>query len=328
MSAQAWRTWGAAAVAIAISGAAAAAQPASYPTKPIRLVNPFAPGGPVDIVGRAVGQELNKALGQPVIVDNRPGAGTTIGAALVARAAPDGYTLLVTSVSTAVSVSIYRNLPFDLARDLVPVALVVQSPLVLAVHPSAPANSVQEFIAFAKAKPGQVIYASSGAGTISHLAMEMFRSLARIDTLLHVPYKGGAPSIAAVAGGEVQAAFDQLIAIMPQARAGKLRALAVSSGKRVEIAPELPTFVEAGVPGFEVLVWSAIFAPSGTPRHIVSKLNAEINSAIEQREMRERFLSISMVPVGGPPDAAAAYVKAEIARWAKVIQEAGIKPIE
>ncbi len=323
-----WRTLAAAAIAVAVSGPAAGAQSMHYPTKPIRLVNPFAPGGPVDIVGRAVGAELNKAWGQPVIVDNRPGAGTTIGAGLVARAAPDGYTLLVTSVSTAVSVSIYRNLPFDLARDLVPVALIVQSPLVLAVNPSSPANSVQEFINLAKAKSGQVIYSSSGAGTISHLAMELFRSLAKIDTLLHVPYKGGGPSVAAVAGGEVQATFDQLIAIMPQARAGKVRALAVSSGKRVEVASELPTFAEAGLPGFEVIVWSAIFAPSGTPRGIVRQLNAEINNILQQREVRERFMNISMVPVGGPPDAAAAYVKAEIARWAKVIQEAGIKPIE
>jgi tripartite-type tricarboxylate transporter receptor subunit TctC len=328
MNASARRAWLAAAVAIAVSGAAAAAQPLSYPTKPIRLVNPFAPGGPVDIVGRAVAQELNKAWGQPVIVDNRPGAGTTIGAGLVTRAAPDGYTLLVTSVSTAVSVSIYRNLPFDLARDLVPVALVVQSPLVLAVNPSSPATSVQELINLAKAKPGQIIYSSSGAGTISHLAMEMFRSLAKIDTLLHVPYKGGAPSVAAVAGGEVQATFDQLIAIMPQARAGKVRALAVSSGKRVEIAPELPTFAESGLPGGEVIVWSAIFAPAGTPRGVVNQLNAEINRVLQQPEMRERFLNISMVPVGGTAEAATAYVKLEIARWAKVINEAGVKPIE
>src|SRR5688572_31702872 len=241
MNAPAWRTWVAAAVAIAVGGTAAAAQSPSYPTKPIRLVNPVAPGGPIDIVGRAVAQELNKAWGQPVIVDNRAGAGTTIGAAIVARAAPDGYTLLVTSVSTAVSVSIYRNLPFDLAKDLVPIAVVVQSPLVLAVHPSAPANSEQDVISLAKAKPGQVIYASAGAGTISHLAMELFRSQAKIDTLLHVPYKGGAPAIAAVVGGEVQATFAEVITIMSQARAGKVRALAVSSGKRVEIAPELPT---------------------------------------------------------------------------------------
>jgi tripartite-type tricarboxylate transporter receptor subunit TctC len=187
---------------------------------------------------------------------------------------------------------------------------------------------VQEFINLAKAKPGQVIYASSGAGTISHLAMELFRTQAKIDTLLHVPYKGGAPSVAAVAGGEVQATFDQLIAIMPQARAGRIRALAVSSGKRVEIAPELPTLAESGLPAFEVIVWSAIFAPAGTPRGIVNRLNAEINRILQQPEMRERFLSINMVPVGGPPDEAADFVKREIARWAKVINEAGVKPID
>src|SRR5688500_1768175 len=252
------------------SPAAALAQAASFPVKPVRVINPFAPGGPVDIVGRTVAQELSTIWGQPVIVDNRPGAGTTVGAALVARATPDGYTLLVTSVSTAVASQVYRNLPFDAARDFTPVAILAQTPLVLAVHTSLPAKSVQELISLAKAKPGQISYGSAGQGTISHLAGELLKSLAQID-LAHVPYKGGAPSVAATAAGEVQAVFDQAVAVMPQARAGRLRAIAVSSGKRAEFAPELPTFVESGVPGFEVIVWNAILATGNKPRGTVAQ---------------------------------------------------------
>jgi tripartite-type tricarboxylate transporter receptor subunit TctC len=301
------------------------AQAQRYPTKPVRLVNPFAPGGPVDIVGRAIAQELNKTWGQSVIVDNRPGAGTTIGAGLVARATPDGYTLLVTSVSTAVSVSLYRNLPFDLSRDLVPVTILAQTPLVLAVNPSLPVNSVQELVALARAKSGQVRYASSGAGTISHLAMELFRSQAKIDALTHVPYKGGAPAVAAVTGGEAQALFDQSIAIMPSARAGRLRALAVSSPKRFDAAPELPTFAESGLPAFEVIVWTAIFAPTGTPPAVIATINGDINRLLQTQEVRERLGSLGMTPAGGTPTEVSAFVKREIARWAKVSNEAGVK---
>lgn len=326
MSASVWRTWVAAAAAIAvISPPAAAAQAPAFPTKPVRLINPFAPGGPVDIVGRAVAQELSKGWGQPVIVDNRPGAGTTLGAGLVARATPDGYTLLVTSVSTAVAVSVYRNLPFDAARDFAPVAILAQTPLVFGIHPSVPAKSVQEFISLAKAKPGQVSYGSAGQGTITHLAGELFKSLAKMDALVHVPYKGGAPSVAAAAAGEVQAVFDQSVAVMPQARAGKLRAIAVTSGKRVEFAPELPTFAESGVPGFEVIVWNAIFAPGGTPRGIVDLVNTDINRVLKQPEVRERFVSLGLLPVGGTAAEFSVYFKNEIARWAKVSKEAGVK---
>lgn len=320
------RTW-VAAVAIAVTWPAAAAQAPLYPTKPIRLINPFTPGGSVDIVARAVAQELTKAWGQPVIVDNRPGAGTTIGTGIVARAAPDGYTLLATTATIAVNVSLYRNLSFDPVKDLAPIALVVQTPLVLAVHPSVPAKSVRELINLAKAKPGQVIYASSGTGTSTHLTMEMFRSLAKID-MLHVSYKGATPAVGALLGGEVHAIFNPITAILPQARAGKVRALAVSSGKRVEIAPELPTVAESGLPGFEVIVWYPIFAPAGTPRSIVNQINAEINRILQQPEVRKRFLSIGMVPIGSTPDALGDYLKLEIARWAKVIKEAGVKPVE
>ncbi len=318
----------AAAVAVAVTWAAtAAAQSVRYPTKPIRLVNPFTPGGSVDIVARAMAQKLNEAWGQPVIVDNRPGAGTTIGTGMVTRAAPDGYTLLATTGTISVNVSLYRNLQFDPVKDLAPIALVVQTPNVLAVHPSVPAKSVQELINLAKGKPGQVIYASSGAGTSTHLTMEMFTSIAKID-MLHVAYKGATPAVGALLGGEVQAIFNPITAMLPQARAGKVRALAVSSGKRVEVAPELPTVAESGLPGFESIVWYATFAPAATPRGITNQINAEINRILQQSEVREHFLKIGMVPLGGTPEALGDYLKLEIARWAKVVKEAGVKPIE
>ena len=313
------------AIAIVAAGSAtAAAQPAKYPTKPVRLINPFAPGGPVDIVGRTVAQELSKEWGQPVIVDNRPGAGTTLGAGLVARATPDGYTLLVTSVSTVVAASVYRNLTFDAANDFAPVVVLAETPLVFAVHPSVPAKSVQELIAVAKAKPGQVRYGSAGQGTITHLAGELLKSLAKID-LVHVPYKGGAPSVAAAAAGEVQAVFDQSSAVLPQARAGKLRAIGVTSGKRIDIAPEVPTFVESGVSGFDVIVWNAILAPAGTPRSVIEQVNADASRALRQPDVRERMAGLGLVPGGGSVPAFSTFFRNEVARWAKVGREAGVK---
>jgi tripartite-type tricarboxylate transporter receptor subunit TctC len=315
----------AAAAIAAIWPVVVAAQVTGYPAKPVRLINPFAPGGAVDIVGRAVAQELSKAWGQPVIVDNRPGAGTTIGAGLVARATPDGYTLLVTSVSTTVAASVYRNLPFDAARDFAPVAILAQTPLIFAIHPSVPAKTLQEFISFARQKPGGVSFSSAGTGTITHLAGEFFKLTAKIDGFLHVPYKGGAPSIAAATGGEVQAVFEQSLSILPQSRTGKLRAIAVTSAKRADFAPEIPTFAESGLPGFEVIVWNAILAPSGTPRAIVIRVNADINRVLQQPEIRERFSGLGLAPVGGTAAAFSDFFKQEIARWAKVTKEAGVK---
>ncbi|MEK7876980.1 MAG: tripartite tricarboxylate transporter substrate binding protein, partial [Pseudomonadota bacterium] len=268
-------------------------------------------------------QKLNESWGQPVIVDNRPGAGTAIGTEIVVRAAPDGYTLLATSSVIATNVTLMR-LPFNPVADLAPVALAAQAPYLLAVHPSVPAKSVQELIDLAKAKPGQIIYGSSGAGTTTHLAMELFRSLAKID-MLHVPYKGGVPSASALFGGEVHAVFYTLTAILPQARAGKVRVLAVSSPKRIATVPEIPTVAESGLPGFEVTGWYAVFAPATTPRAIVNQINAEINRILQRTEVREIFVANDLVPLGGTPEALGDYLKIEIARWAKVIRGAGIK---
>ena len=318
-------TWMAAVAGIAVTWpAAAVAQATRYPAKSIRLVNPYAPGGVVDIVGRVIAQRLNESWGQPVIVDNRPGAGTAIGTEIVVRAAPDGYTLLATSSVIATNVTLMR-LPFDPVVDLAPVALAAQAPYLLAVHPSLPVKSVQELINLAKAKPGQIIYGSSGAGTTTHLAMELFRSAAKID-MLHVPYKGGVPAASALFGGEVHAVFYTLTAILPQARAGKVRVLAVSSAKRIATAPELPTVAESGLSGFEVTGWYAIFAPAQTPRTIVNQINAEINRILQRPEVREIFMANDLVPLGGTPEALGDYLKIEIVRWAKVIREAGVKP--
>lgn len=294
-----------------------------YPTKPIRIVVPFTPGGSNDLLGRVLAQKLNEAWGQPVIIDNRPGAGSTIGIELVVRAAPDGYTLLTTSGGIAINVSLYR-LPFNPVTDLAPVTLLAQMPYLLAVHPSVPAKSTRDLINLAKAQPGKLIFSSSGAGTSSHLTMEMFKSLAKID-LLHVPYKGGGPAVNALAGGEVQMTFNVITGTLPQARAGKIRALAVSSARRVEVAPELPTVAESGLPGFEVIAWYNMFAPAGTPRSIVNRINAEVNRLLQQPEVRERFLALGVAPLTGKPEALGDYLKFEVARWGKVIKEAGIK---
>ncbi len=325
MNASVSRVWVAAAVAITVTWpTVATAQATRYPMKPIRIIDAFAPGGTTDMVARLLGQELTKAWGQAVIVDNRPGGSGTIGVEMVTRAAPDGYTLLVGNNSSATNVSLFRSLSYDPIKDLAPVVWVAQTPFVLAVNPSVPARSVQEFIDLARAKPGQLLHGSGGAGGITHLTAELFKSLARIN-MLDVPYKGTGPTLAALVGGEVQATFSPLAVVLPQARAGKVRALAVGSTKRVELAPELPTIAESGVPNFESTVWQGIFAPAGTPSGIVNQLNAEINRILQQPEMRERFLSNALVPVGGTSAALGEHLKLEIARWAKVVKEAGVK---
>ena len=310
--------------AMGLTGAAAAQTP-RYPLKPIRFVVPLAPAGTTDIVARLVAQRVSEGLGQPVIVDNRPGGGTTIGSALVARAAPDGYTLLFASVSLATTVPLYRNLSYDPVKDLAPVAPVGQSFFVLAVHPSMPVHSVQDLIALARAKPKQISYSSAGAGTITHLTVEQFMAAAKID-MLHVPYKGGAPALVAFLGGQVQAIFNPIAEILPHVRtSGKVRTLAVTSPSRVKELPEVPTLAEAGVRGCEVVTWSGIYVPAGTPPAIVKQLNAEINRIVQAPETQERLASLGLVPVGGTSDALGEYLRAEIARWTKVVKAAGIK---
>ena len=303
----------------------ASAQQSVYPSRAIRLIDPFPPGGAVDLVTRSMAQKLSEALGQPVVSENKPGAGTNIGTEAAVRATPDGYTLLITSSAVATNVSLFKKLPFDPVRDLAPVGLLVQTPLILAVNPTVPVKSVQELIDLAKASPGRVVYGSSGTGSSGHLSVELFRTLANID-LLHVPYKGGAPALLALMAGEVQVNIGNITVALPQAKAGKIRALAITSATRVELAPDLPTVAEAGVPGYEAIGWYAMFAPAGTPQAIVNRLNAEINKILKTPDVRERFLGVGMVPLGGSAQELADYHKVEIARWAKVIKAANIKP--
>jgi len=308
---------------LAASVACAATEAERYPVKPIRIVVPFTPGGSNDLIARVIAQKMNEAWGQPVIIDNRPGAGSTIGIELVVRAAPDGYTLLTTSGGIAINVSLYK-LPFNPVTDLAPVALLAQMPYLLAANPSLPAKSTQDLIKLARAQPGKVVFSSSGAGTSSHLTMEMFKSAAKLD-MLHVPYKGGGPAVNAVMSGEAQTTFNVITGTLPHVRSGKLRALGVSSAKRADVAPEIPTVAESGVPGFEVIAWYNIFAPARTPRPIVNRLNAEIVRILQQPDVRERFQALGVAPLTGSPDDLAKYLKFEVDRWAKLIKERGIK---
>ena len=294
-----------------------------YPSKPIRIVVPFTPGGSNDLVGRVLAQKFQDTWGQPVIIDNRPGGGSTIGIDLVVHAPPDGYTLLTTSGGIAINVSLYK-LPFNPITDLSPVILLAQIPYLLAVHPAVPATSAKELVALAKAQPGKLIFSSSGAGTSAHLAMEMFRYMSQIE-LLHVPYKGGNPAVTAVIGGEVQGTFNVITGTLPYVRSGKLRGLAVSSAKRAEIAPEIPTVLESGVPGYEVIAWYNVFTPARTPRPVIDKLNVEINRLLKTAEVRERFQVLGVAPLGSTPEELGKYLEFEVNRWAKLIKETGVK---
>lgn len=310
-------------LAMGPAGSGAGAETDRYPVKPIRMVVPFTPGGSNDLLGRVLAQKLHATWGQPVIIDNRPGGGSTIGVETVVRAVPDGYTLLLTSGGIASNVSLYK-LSFNPVKDLAPVALLAQMPYLLAVHPSVPAKSALELINLAKAQPGKLTFASSGVGTSSHLTGEMFRLQAKID-MLHIAFKGGGPAVNAVIGGEVQAVFNVITGTLPYARSGKLRALGVSTSRRIEVAPDLPTISESGLPGYEVIAWYNLFAPAGTPRPVIDKINAEINRILQQPDVRERLLTLGVVPLSGTPEALGDYLQFEITRWAKLIREAGIK---
>jgi len=312
--------------ALALAGlwiaAPVSAQP--YPAKPIRVIVAFAPSGIADFAARSVSQKLSESLGVPVIVENRPGAGGITGAEVVAKSPPDGYTLLVTSISHTINPSVRKNLPFDAVRDFAPVTLITDAPNFLVVHPSLPVKSVKELIALARGRPGQITYASSGAGTSTHLSGELFKSLARID-IVHVPYKGGGPAVIDLVGGHVQMMFSTLPSVLQQVRAGKLRGLAVTGARRFPAAQEFPTMIEAGVAGFEVSGWSGMFAPAGAPREAVSRLAAEIGKILRAPELKERFFVQGAEPVGNTPEEFAAFVLPEIAKWKKVVAASGMQ---
>ncbi len=296
-----------------------------WPSKPITYVVPFPAGGTTDTLARIIGQKLSVALGQPVVVDNKPGAGGNIGSGSVARAAPDGYTILGGTISShAINVSLYPKLPYDPAKSFVPITLIGTNPLVLIVPPNSSAKTVKDLIAQAKAKPGSVTFASAGSGTSQHLAVEMFKSLAGVD-VVHVPYKGSGPAIQDVMGGQVDAMFDTTVVAAPQIKGGKVRALGVTSAKRVKGWDTIPTIAESGVPGYEIVSWQGIFAPAGTPPEIVKRLNTEIVKILNMPDVRERMEALGVDPVANTPEEFAAFQKAEIAKWAKVIKEGNVK---
>ena len=305
--------------------ASLAAHAQDYPAKPVRWVVPFPAGGPLDIVARVIGVRLSETWGQPVIVDNRPGAGGNIGAEVVAKSAPDGYTIVMGALSThAVNVSLFRKLPYDPVRDFAPVTLISEVPNVLVVNPAVPAKTVAEFIAYARANPGKLNFASGSTGSAGHLAGELFKTMARVD-MTHVPYKGAAPAVTDLLAGQVQLMFDNLASALPNIRAGRLRALAVTTKKRSAFVPELPTIAESGLPGFDVSTWFGVMAPAATPRPIVNRLHDGIVRALAQPDVEERLAAMGAEPVGDTPEQFGAFVKSEIAKYAKVVKDSGAR---
>src|SRR5437667_2908215 len=313
------------AAALLVVAAPVALGQAAYPTKPVRLVVPFPAGGTTDLLARAAAQKLSEAWGQQVIVDNRPGAAGNIGAELVAKAAPDGYTLLMGTVGThAINASLYAKMPYDHVKDFAPVILVAGVPNVLVVNPQVPVNSVADLIKLAKAKPGQINFASSGSGTSIHLSGELFKTMAGVD-MTHVPYKGSAPAITDLIGGQVQIMFDNLPSSLPHIKAGKLRAIAVTSAQRAPALPNVPTIAESGLPGFEASSWFGILGPAATPPAVIARINSEVNQWLQTPEAKEKLVAQGAASAGGAPEQFAAHIRAETEKWAKVVKVSGAK---
>ena len=313
----------AATLAILAPHAARAAD--AYPAKPVRFVVAFPPGGGTDIIARAIAQKLAERIAQQVVVDNRPGAGGNIGTDIVAKSAPDGYTMLMGSAGPlAINASLFGKMPFDPIKDLAPVTLAASTPNVLVVHPSLRVATVKELIALARARPGEINFASSGHGTPAHLAGELFNSMAGVK-MVHVPYKGAAPALADLLGGQVQLMFSTMPPALPHVKDGKLRALAVTSAKRSPAAPDLPTLDEIALPGFEANTWHGVVVPAGTPATIVARLNREIVAILHLPDVVERLSGQGAEAVGSTPEEFAAYIRAETVKWARVVRESGAK---
>ncbi len=307
------------------SVSAPAADGQVYPSKPIHFVVPYPAGGPLDTVARLLGQKVSESVKQPVIVENKAGAGGNIGAEAVAKSAPDGYTILMGAVAThAVNPTLYAHIPYDPVRDFAPVTQVASTPNVLVVNPSIPVASVQEFIAYAKAHSGQLNFGSGSTGSAGHLAGELFKSMAGVE-MTHSPYKGAAPAMQDLIGGQIQLMFDNLASALTQVRAGKVKALAVTTAKRSALAPDLPTIAESGLPGFDISTWFGIFAPAGTPRDVLERLHAEFTRALAMPDIREKMLNLGAEPVASTPDEFAAYIRSEAAKYARVIKASGAK---
>src|SRR5262252_2428109 len=309
----------------AVAAGAAAAQDAKWPQKPITYIVPFPPGGTTDILARAIAVKLGPALGTTIVVENKPGAGGNIGSDFVAKAKPDGYTILGGTISShAINPSVYPNMPYDAVKSFEPVILIGSSPLVLCAGANTPYKTLKDVIDAAKAKPGTITFASPGNGTSPHLAGELLKTTAQID-LTHVPYKGSGPALADVIGGTVPLMFDTMLVVGAQVKAGKLRPLAVASPQRIASLPNVPTIAEAGLPGFVVVSWQAIFAPAKTPKPIVQRLNTEIAKVIKMPDVQAKLDELGVDPAAGPPEQLAEFQKAEIAKWAKVVKAANVK---
>ena len=297
----------------------------NFPTRPLRIVVPYAAGGSTDVLARMVGQKLTAVLGQPVVIDNRTGAGTIIATEIVARAAPDGYTLLMATPPLTIAAALYEKLPFDTARDFAAVTNIAATSNVLVVHPAVPAQSVKELIALAKANPGKFTFGSSGVGGASHLAVELFRSMAGIE-LVHVPFKGGSLAVTDLLGGRLTLMFANLTTVQGHIKTGRVRALAIGTAQRSLVVPDLPTVAAAGVPGYEANNWNGVVAPAGTPRAVIERLRREIKAAVDAPEMRERLLQNAFEPIADTPAEFARYLATERVKWGKVVREAQVKP--
>ncbi|MDO9114312.1 MAG: tripartite tricarboxylate transporter substrate binding protein [Polaromonas sp.] len=307
---------------LALASGLAAAQ-TSYPNKPVRLIVPFAAGGTTSILARMLAERMGQHMGQPIIVDNRPGAGGNVGMDIVAKAEPDGYTILMGPIGLAINPALYAKMPFDPIKDLAPIGLYAGVPNLLVVHPAVPANNVKELVAYAKAHPGKLNYASNGNGTSSHLAAEMLKSAAGVD-IVHVPYKGGGPAMQDLIGGQVSMLFDQMPAVLPQVQGGRVRALGVSSVKRSAAAQDIPAVSES-LPGFDMTVWFGFLAPKGTPADIVARLNAEMNRALKDTGFQSQLAGMGVTPMPGSSAEFGSFIRREMTHWAKVVKDSGAK---
>ena len=311
--------------ALPIAGPALAQQAATaWPTRPLRMIIGFAPGGPTDIVARVVAQRLSEQVGQPVVVDNKPGAGGNLAADLAAKAAPDGHTLFYNTSAITIAPSLYGKVPYDTLKDFVPVTTTATNAMIVMVHPSVPAKTIQEFVAYAKANPGRLNYGSSGTGTITHLASAALGSALGLQ-MTHVPYKGSAPSLIDTAAGVVQLMTDTVNSALPYVKDGRLRALAVTMPRRLAVLPEVPTLAETVLPGMEMSAWQGVVLPAGTPQPIVQRLNAELRKVLAHEETRQKLIAQGTEILGSTPEEYAAYLRSELARWSKVVAETGAK---
>ena len=319
---------GSAAIAatIALSLGIASAQAQSYPTRSIKIVVPATPGGAIDVIARLVGDKLTASMGQPVVIENKPGASNNLGTDFVAKSPPDGYSLVIVASSHATNKFLFKQMPFDPVTDFEPVVFTHIVPLVLAIHPAVPAKNVQELIAWIKANPEQASFATSGKGSSLHMAAELFKGMAGIQKMLHVPYRGSSAAHPDLLGGRTAMIFDTVTAILPHVQSGGVRALAVTTTKRSVALPDLPTIAEAGLPGYDANTWGGILAPAGTAKDVVAKLNAEINKALAAEDVRAKLVANGIDIQGGTPGDFAGYIKGEVAKWAKVTKDAGIEP--